>query len=346
MHTITHIMTLIAHSHFTSSSSAAVNAGVARVKSERSSLADVIDLSRVYNLGSTKLLRAETEGDVEIGGLLYAVFHAWEEEKSVEIDPRHLWFTVVAQVAKVIKKDPSTYRHLFSTSTKKETIVLTTSSPDEVDPRRFVELLAGKIASPELLALICTPFPTEPEGCVSFTEAMSTTLLEAASPCFTYLTTRCGLRGILLSGTAGDWEALVERISALQQLLGSTPTLQRLLPSSLARAQMLRDVVLSGVTENNDLIDTCFHTEKKCVSGHIYQASGWIFDFFPSTILVNCGTPVTFAAWKDLDTKRLFYQAYGLTHAFYDEHGVLRPRFSRWTFEVQSPELFDKIAVQ
>jgi len=339
-------MPLIIHSNFKPTSSSAVDAGVARVKSEQSPLSDVVDLSKVHKLGSTRLLRQATEGNIEIGGLLYAVFHAWEEEQSVEIDPRHLWFTIVSQVAKVIKNDPSAYRHLFSTSTTKENVVIQTSRPDHVDPRWFVEKLAGKIASPELLALICDPFPTEPEGCVSFTEAMSTTLLEAASPCFNYLTTRCGLRGILLSGTADDWHTLVERISALQKLLGPTRQLQSFLPSSLARAQILRDVVLSGATRNDNLVDTCFHTEKACMSGHIYQASGWIFDFFPSKILAKCGATVTYAAWKDLDTSRLFYQAYGLTHAFYDERQILRPRFGRWTFEVQSAALFDKIAVQ
>lgn len=124
-----------------------------------------------------------------------------------------------------------------------------------------------------------------------------------------------------------------------------------LLGKSLSRARTLRDVVKAGTTVDDNFVDTCFEVgPAPCRSGHhIYRANGWIFDFFTSRILKEGGTPVTYVSWDDKDTGRMFYQAYGLTHADYDadgQDGVLQMRFSTWTYEVLDKALFEEISLK
>lgn len=308
-----------------------------------------------YDESEIKLLRSCVQGhnSVEIGGLLYGVFQAWKDEKCVGIAPHHLWYNIVAQVAKTIKSDPKSFHHIFSKKKSgKQNIILTTIRPDYAAPERLVTLLKQKIATPGLAETVCSPFPTELVGEISLEEVMSTVLLEAASPFFNYFSTLCGLRGVSLEGSKEDWDELVRRIKELRAHLGGIKSGERyytytlddvLLKKAHARAIDLCNRVKKGNEADNAFVENCFGVSVNCGSGHAYHAHGWIFDFFESKVLRECGTPISYVSWLDLDTGRKFYQAYGLTHGEYDTDEVLRMSFSRWTYEVFSDDLFHKI---
>jgi hypothetical protein len=330
------------------------NRAAGRVEDERKSLDDYLNLAQVHGFESdtVKLLSSTNESSsIEISGLIYGVFQAWKDEKSIAIAPHHIWFTIMCEVAKTIKEYPDCFRSIFTESDEKESIVLVTDRPDIVDPTKFVDLLREKIASPKLVDLVSKSFPTQVSGGVPFSEVMSTVLLEAASPFFNYYSTRCGIRQVCLEGSAQDWSELVTRLEDLKSLLGNIECVGRWRKSSLDEmlldrahtcAKDLRDRVLGGIKTDNKFVEECFVAKENCGSGHIYEAYGWIFDFYTQNVLYNCGN-ITYVSWHDIDTGRQFYQAYGLTNGRYDDQGVLRMSFGKWTYEVLSDELFQKI---
>jgi hypothetical protein len=315
-------------------------------------------MARIHKFedSTVQLLRStcDQKGTEGISGLIYGVFQAWKDEKAVAIAPQHIWFTITCQVAKYVKDHPDSFRSIFSDQKEgKQQITLVTAEPDIVDPNLFIRLLAQKISSVALLDLMVKPFPTRLHGeVVPFSEVMSTVMLEAASPFFDYMTTRCGLREIRLEGTAEDWADLVNRIRSLKVIIGGiefsknswhqTTINEALLNKSLERVIDLSDRVLGEIETDDTFVENCFWAGENCHSGHIYNASGWIFDFYDSKVLSECAK-ITYVSWLDLDTNRMFYQAYGLTNGNYDDQDVLRMSFSKWTYEVFSRELFDKI---
>ncbi|KAJ9439430.1 hypothetical protein DIPPA_02483 [Diplonema papillatum] len=321
------------------------------ISRESSSIVHVIDLgfTRNFDGSAVKKLNSTVQGSMEIGGLLYGVFQAWKDEKAVAIAPQHLWYTIVAQVAQVIKKTPKDYQSVFTNkSSGKQPIDTMVGAQDEVDPSALVSLLRSKLANPRLVDVITGPFPTPITGMIPLEEVMSTVLLEAASPFFSYFSSLCGLRAIELQGTLADWDVLTTKITALSKILGKLGSFSlndQLLNRAREQAQTLRQVVAQGNTTNDELVETCFRAETNCGSGHVYMAYGWIFDFFTSNILEQCGSPVSFVSWRNTETGRMFYRAYGLTHGEYDTRGVLQMSFSRWTFEVLDKALFESISM-
>ncbi|KAJ9442545.1 hypothetical protein DIPPA_08779 [Diplonema papillatum] len=345
---------VVEHTNFqpVSGGAAAANPAVEFVEKERIPLADVVNLAVTHkrDRNAVKELRSTVQGSMEIGGLLYGVFQAWKDEKAVAIGPQYLWYTIVAQVAREIKRCPKRFQSVFTdTSSGKQKIVAVVGAPDEVDPLQFVSLLSSKLADPRLVDVITGSFPTPINGTISLEEVMSTVLLEAASPFFDYSTLLCGLRAIELQGTLADWDVLTAKITALSEILGGIgrwSTLNEdLLNKALQQAQTLRAVVAKGDITNDELVETCFQVETNCDSGHVYSAYGWIFNFFTSHILAEIGSPVSYVSWNNEETGRMFYQAYGLTHGNYDARGVLQMSFSRWTFEVFDSELFAAISM-
>eukprot|EP00039_Didymoeca_costata_P019894 m.339321 g.339321 ORF g.339321 m.339321 type:complete len:367 (-) comp18751_c0_seq1:70-1170(-) len=334
--------------------------GERHVEKERVPLEDVINMATALKCGkkeNVKLLRSTNvpeNNDKKLGGLLYGVFESWRDEKSFALHPQALWYTIVMETVKTIKSHPEKFRSIFtSNTTGKENVVLVTLAPDIVDPQSFVALLQSKLASPELVDIVSNNdgFETPLQGPVSFNEVMATSLLEMASPFFDYWSDRCGHRGIDIQGTEADWKLLKSKVETLNNLVGkinygySEGGLERgYYKKVIKRIEDITQRLKSPEGNHDEFISDCFLVGQNCGSGHIYNARGWIFDFFGSRVLVESGSPITYVSWGDIPTGRMFYQSYGLCKGSYDERDVLNMEFSSWTFEVFDKKLFQKIS--
>lgn len=311
--------------------------------------------------GSARPLVKGPRGDFAFSGLFFGVFRAWKDEHGVALSPAILFHAVVVSVVKAIKDHPDPFRHLFTNKRKgKESIIVVSEEdPATIDPASFLDLLASRIANKELLAVITevqglaasAPGPTDARpNAPPFAEVMCTTMLEMASPYFEYSCTRCGIRAIELLGSVDEWNTLLEKVQALDRIVGgvkmnswSSNLTSCLFNNCIKRIEYLRDVVAGrplSAEERHDLVSKCFQL-KGCMSGHPYDANGWIFDFSTSSILGQIGPQSTYVAWDSIDTRRMFYRAYALHHGDLTENREAACKILHMSFEMAVYEVLD-----
>jgi hypothetical protein len=167
--------------------------------------------------GDPDLLVLEPDG---VHPLLSAVSRAFAEHRPLVLSPDAVWLTIASGVAQHIRLHADELRPSLVTHPGRKRLEVTIDGPVPEDAAswadlvaEFSKLLAAEIRDAEVFEC---DFSTSTE--VERT-ASRVVLMDAYSPYFSYwLTAVCGIPQITLTGTAGDWRKIRDRVDVIAGL--------------------------------------------------------------------------------------------------------------------------------
>lgn len=193
------------------------------VPNKAKSVSDFLDdVGKVEYLSHHKNLVLSDRLDMGTSRFFYAIHCCFANHYPLALSPEVLQYLILHEVAVCVKQNPETYRHLFTTSDKKEIIkvrhdglVKGHASPWPETMPMFEKAL-GKVIPSLVLGHALPRFSTD----TPITRASSmVAFMDAASPYYDYrVMTKCGIPKIRLLGEAEDYVKLVLSCLNLQAL--------------------------------------------------------------------------------------------------------------------------------
>lgn len=194
------------------------------------------------------------------------------------IYPDMIWYSVLCELALLIKEDPEQWRDLFTDSKeKKELLVLLTDVTEEGVPllnmRGFCQALSENI--PGGLEDYLLPFTTTSERS-SF--AQQAAFMDAVSPYYNYSMYLCGIPELILAGSEEDWDRMKVACLSLQNKMTRSEKGSRWISGVLGVIEKF-----TGAFSNSGLTDwTEMFFLKECGSGSQQELRGWVLEIFQS----------------------------------------------------------------
>lgn len=256
-------------------------------------------------------------GDIRHMGYLEYLSKAWNSHIGIVFTPDFFWQIFLSEIASHIKDNSDKYRSLFTDSSKKKEIVVSTSDPELIDLR----LIADKL-------LELTPTNTEmflPEFTTTTFQAsmaFKAAFADAMSPYYDYSMLLCGFPKVKLLGEEKDWDKIIDNIEEFQVIIE--------LPNYFEKVIELAGKIKKNISNpDKDFWNTMFSL-KKCGSGSQVELNGWIADLFIKKprpgYIHNYPTSTSYVEYKLLNTGEKFELCYGLFSSKI-EGGYLVPEF-------------------
>jgi len=204
-------------------------------------------------------------------GLMQYIFSAWAQELGVVLKPDVFFYTVVSEIKNQIISNPDKYRHLLTSSDKKEEIIVVGLTVDTL-----LDALEQKVPCKDLFNLVSkTSFSTEPKH---FKQVLGITMADMGTPYYSYGTTRCGIPKVMVLGEKSEWDKLVASIISLKNIFDSCCNV---LSEYLVNVLGTINKFIEAVFEDNDKEYFrnmfIYHKNPKCGSGHEpVVLNGWI----------------------------------------------------------------------
>lgn len=298
-----------------------------------------------------------SENVVPVVGFADFLFRAWAMEYSVELRPDVLWYTIVNEAVSMILDAPDSYRHMYTTSQGRKELVIITGSPEEMPIDQLDNVLYNAVSDKEFMKLLTTTYDSAPEN---FDTVMKMVFAYSATPYYDYSTTRCGIQAVKMTGNAQDWKDLLTNVEQLAMYMTSVVYSEKSWMRKMNKTpaeyfnsllETLRTLVgcINGDLQEEEartFLEEMFFILENCGSGHLYNLRGWFKDFYRSYECNNlCDLPdhVAYVPWSDLDTKRMFYRATGITRSVPDKDGFMSVEYGDRTYEVMDQKLFETI---
>lgn len=254
-----------------------------------------------------------SSGDFFHANFLEYLRLCWGWHWGVVISPTILWHLLLAEVASVVRADPETYRHLFTTSAEKTSLIISTDSL-EMPMDRLVTALRQHV--PSNVNLFFPSFSTDTELSI---HAQMAVFADICSPFYSYSIMACGIPKIRIEGELEDWSKLVGAWKAIADLLGAsdwTRSVHQTLRTSLERledASWWRD----------------FFMIKQCGSGS-GVVDGWILSLYHTCprlrYVRNFSTSIGKVPYRHLQFQRDFVLQSGLFSSKFED-GFMVPSF-------------------
>ena len=224
----------------------------------------------------------------------------WADHLGIVISPDIIWYTILCEFASLVKQNPETYKHLFTTSIEKQDIIIISSSLTTI-PLDILTTAIRKKAPTDTDSFF-PPFNFTPNSQHAFLSAFCDT----CSPYYNYDMLLCGFPIIDVKSTLDDWKLLIHYWSKLKLLIQH--------PSWTSSI----DNTLNQIPTN--LHNKSFWTEmfklKRCGSGHQTELSGWITTLFITqpdvTYIENFSSHISTVKYKQLDTNKHYEMSTGL----------------------------------
>lgn len=238
----------------------------------------------------------------------------WRNHYGVVITPDMIWYSILAEMAAVIKKQPDTWAHLFTTKPgAKQHIIVMTGKVEEIDPVAVVALLEDKV--PVQTSTFLPRFTTTTDNshlarCIAFCDLVS--------PYYSYGTMLCGIPAIRIEGTLDDWSQILFCLDQLKRLSVTRPM------SEYIDRCALHVVNFQEAVDGNTKIGEwdSFLKVRKCGSGSQYEMDGWITRFIykrsPWTQFEGLPPQMCSMAYINHDTNRRFKLFTGLIQSRFE----------------------------
>lgn len=202
----------------------------------------------------------------------------WDRHIGVVISPDVVWFTLLCELAGMIRTDPERYRSLFSESKDKQEISVSSGSVYVMPMDSLIRELSSR--TPMDVARLTPLFgPWQSHGSKV---AIMAALADAASPFYEYSMYCCGIPKVVIKGEMKDWELL-------------TSTWRWLLEEFALSLQEKHGIWMGGVlrqlerlelnVENAADAQAALYWKKmfvleRCGSGSQTEVGGWFGEFF------------------------------------------------------------------
>jgi AraC-like DNA-binding protein len=230
-------------------------------------------LAKRHELKGAKCL-GMTLADGTIGvqqGFVSLLSLAYSRHRKIEIAPHDLWFIVLGDLARHVNMNSSKFRHLFTRSAEKQTILVSTDDVTQLPYDQVITELKGRVPS-DMSAFI----PTLSTMGESENMAMHAMFCDMVKTYYSYMTFCCGIPEVKVTGTKADWE----------QLCSMSDRVADLCNENKLNAYMKR--VKSVFASLRDLSDSEIHTQwmrsiftaKNVGSGGQLEIDGWIRELF------------------------------------------------------------------
>jgi hypothetical protein len=240
----------------------------------------------------------------------------WADHLGVVISPDIIWYTLLCEVAIMVKAQPGNFRSLFTTSDKIENIMV--PSGDMVVMPLDTLSAALKERVPTDTASFFPEFSTRTPR--SF-HAFQAAFCDICSPYYNYMMYCCDIPMVDVRGTLDDWKNLSDKWEGLAKIIGVSDWTAK-----------VSDVLCALVMHFNDKAfwKKIFLLER-CGSGHQTEVSGWFSDFFRTQPRVryaeNFSPHVSLVKYKQLNTNKEYEMSVGLFGSALED-GFMVPDFS------------------
>jgi hypothetical protein len=217
----------------------------------------------------------------------------WAAHAGIVITPDILWYTLLCELAIVVKGSPENYRPLFSGQAEKHKITVMAAPP--VLPLEAVVAEMDRVL-PVNSADFLPQFST---STIRSQQTMRAAFCDLCSPYCNYSMYLCGIPFIDVQGTEQDWQQLRERWQGLIQLVSRLDAQPGVW---MYRVMSILDQLVSRWQE------PVFWREmfwlEKCGSGHQTEVRGWFAQLFwvvPDVAYAsNFSTHVSRVSYRDL----------------------------------------------
>jgi hypothetical protein len=255
----------------------------------------------------------------------------WAQHLGAVITPDIVWYMLLTEIASVVKGNAEKYRSLFSTSDKKQTILVQSSSIVEMPMDKLVDMLTSLV--PTESSVFMPQFSTSTP---SSQHAMQCAFADLCSPYYNYGMFLCDIPCIDVRGTREDWLKVAFNWEKLSEVVPVGTWSQEVL-------KLLKEVAEN--IENAAFWKKMFWLES-CGSGHQTEVRGWITKLFISQPQVayasNFSTQISVVKYKQVDLDLDYDMKVGLFSST-PEGDFLVPDFGHVIFErLKTPSVVHK----
>lgn len=296
-------------------------------------------IAHTAKLKPEQFVTGKLPGTVYHANYLAYLEFCWAYDHSPVLTPDILWFTLLSEIAGVIRENPEAVRALFSTEPGKQRILVPTGDPTHLPLDLIIDQLRDLVPSgtDNYLPTFTTTTDASRFACYA-------AFADAVSPYYSYGTYLCGFPSIHVHGTVDDYVKVAEAWRKLPALFsgrdpkyfaGVQKTLEDLVVA-LEAAQ--RDTRLSA--EKAHTFFKGFFRSVKCGSGSQVEIDGWFVRLFRKQpdgprYSGNFDSHVARVEYECLDTKQTFVMLYGLFSSTLAD-GAATPEFSPLIYETTS----------
>ena len=299
---------------------------ITRLANIEYSYPDKKDYSKKLKTQSLFYVEDNFVGEYSHKNYLEYLLGAWDAHWGIVVSPDILWYTLQCELTGLVSANSETYRSLFTTSNKKEDIIIGSSSFTKMPLDDLFQAVSKKVPS-DINAFLPSFSTTNRRALM----ARYAAFLDMVSPYYNYMMYSCGFPAIDVRGDETDWKKLRESWKSIGALFTKHQDYVARVDAVLEKAAVSLD--------DADFWRDMFSLER-CGSGHQYLVNGWINDLFTETPRLRkvCNYPshVSTVAYKQLNTKKNYEMKQGLISSKKDG-AFLVPEFGHVIYEKKEP---------
>ena len=158
----------------------------------------------------------DLEGDLFHDNYMAYLEICWANHYGAIFSPDILWYTLLCELASIVKDDTEKYRFLFTTSDEKETICV--ESNNLIIPMDLI-IDALKTKVPSEVDIFLPKFST---STLKSTTAQQAAFADLVSPYYSYgICITCGIPYVDIKGEEDDWNVIRDSWNKIGELLNS-----------------------------------------------------------------------------------------------------------------------------
>jgi hypothetical protein len=259
---------------------------------------------------------------------------AYGSHNGIIIKPDYFWYTILSEIAIIVKDDVENFREVFTDSKDKKDIKILSDDPVIID----VNILTNEIFKiiPSILKkenIVCNFSTSTPDSLFAFT----TCFLDTVSPYYNYMMFMCGFNKIKVLGDINDYNKMIENINTLIEIFSKSSKMIKYLN------KVKKEIVNIILNFNNAEYWNKIFYLKQCGSGHQTEVKGWITEFFSKIIdpqyVSNFNTHISEINYKNLSTGKDYIMRVGLLSSIIEDD-YLVPSYEYVIIEKIKNEIF------
>lgn len=255
---------------------------------------------------------------------------AYSKHLKITLNPHDIWIVIMSEVVRSVSLKPENYRHLFTTSSEKKMISVSSDSLTHMPIDSLSNALSGNVLFDSSII-----FPDFSTSTPMVTQTVQAIFCDMAAPFYDYGMFLCGIPAIKLGGVQEDWTLLK---SSFEKVVSTFNTEE--LKTYQTNVNIVLDKIIDTFNDQDKYIDFWkdIFTLKNQGSGGDLFINGWIRELFLKDRELNKITNYTsshgIVEYSQLNTGRKFAAIYGGFNTKKDNEGFNELQYSSYVFEI------------
>lgn len=275
----------------------------------------------MYSVNDTrdkkKVIYSDTNNDYDITHRNYMEYLdiAYSRDFGLIIKPDFIWYTILCELATLIKDDPETYREYFSDKPDKQKVYAKTDKIYNVPVKKLMEEIWKKVPSDLTDDMIVPKFTTiDKDSEFAFRSAF----LDVVSPYYSPVVYACGYNKIKILGEQSDYQLIIDSLSKIVNII------PEFMDYSIDVGKTINDMI-----ENWDNVDYWKDICKTETNYGTRVIDGWFRSFYVNEITSTYNVPEHLTKVDYTDEHDNEYTLYVGILSSKLEDGYLIPRFNK-----------------